>query len=101
VADTRVPAEQWLGQHRRPLDFEHHRELAADVPDRVDLREGIDRLADRAEIGVSLSLIEDVTQVAATVAAAVLTFGDPHAQTESMARVRDRRQEVGVLLAPP
>src|SRR5262245_38297660 len=37
VADPGVPAQQRLAEHRGPLDLEEQRDLAADVPDGIDL----------------------------------------------------------------
>ena len=100
VADASVPAEERLAEHRRPLDLEHHRQLAADVPDRVDLGERVDRPADAAEVGALLALVKDVAEVAAPVSAALLALGEPDPQAKAMAGVGDRRQQLGVLLAP-
>ena len=40
--DAGVPAQQRLAEHRRPLDLEQEGDLAADVPDAVDLGQVLD-----------------------------------------------------------
>ena len=41
--DPRVAAQERLAEHRRPLDLEQERDLAADVPDAVDVGELLGR----------------------------------------------------------
>ena len=51
--DPVVAAEQRLAEHGRPLDLEQQRDLAADVPDAVDVAELLRRPADAAEVGAA------------------------------------------------
>ena len=51
--DPRVAAEQRLAEHRRPFDLEQEGDLAADVPDAVDLGEVLAGAADPAEVGAA------------------------------------------------
>ena len=60
--DPGVPAEQRLAEHRRPFDLEQEGDLAADVPDPVDLGEVLGGPADPAEVGALLALVEPIGQ---------------------------------------
>ena len=62
--DPGVAAEQRLAEHRRPFDLEQERDLAADVPDRVDLGELVAGAADAAEVGPLLAGVEQVAEEA-------------------------------------
>ncbi len=97
--DPGVPAEQRLAEHRRPLDLEQEGDLAADVPDAVDLGEVLDGAADPAEVGALLAGSSRSPSSPPLEPPGLLAPADPDAHAEPVAGVGDRRQQLRVLLA--
>ena len=60
-SDAGMPAEQWFAEHRRPFDLEEQRDLAADVPDAVDIAQ-LGRTADGAQVGPRLTLGQSIAE---------------------------------------
>ena len=57
-----MAAQERLAEHRGPFDLEQERDLAADVPDDVDLGELVGGPADPAEVRPPLALVEPIDQ---------------------------------------
>ena len=98
--DPGVLAQDRLAEHRRPLDLEQEADLAADVPDAVDVGQLLGGRADDPEVRALLPVVEEVAEGAAADPPRLLATADPDAHPEPVARLGDRREEVRVLLAP-
>ena len=99
--DPGMAAKQRLAEHRGPFDLEQERDLAPDVPDAVDLGEVLGRRPDPAEIQPPFARFEQVAEQPALVASRLLALADPDLHPQPATGRRDRREQVGVLLAAP
>ena len=99
--DVGVAAEDRLAEHRRPLDLEHERATRPDIPDAIDLLDVLGRtVADEWQIDGQFAILEPVAEPPTTELAALLPSTEPDAESEAVAEIGEKREELRVLLAP-